>query len=86
MHSVQLLNEQGAGSVLYRGRIVMQPYLQVVAVQCPAWASQLLQRPAHITISTAEGVKDNSAGDLLRRVEKGHIYGVQTSACTDGIM
>ena len=58
-------------------------FLQVVAVQCPLWASQLLQRPAHITISTAEGVKDNSAGDLLRKVEKGHIYGVQTSTCTD---
>ena len=60
--------------------------LQVVAMQCPQWANQLLQRPAHITISTAEGVKDNSAGDLLRKVEKGHIYGVQTSTCTENLM
>jgi len=54
-------------------------------VRCPDWAVRYLQRPAHVTMSTAEGVKAKSAGDLLRKVQQGHIYGLEHEACTEDI-
>ncbi|KAL0032695.1 hypothetical protein WJX79_003892 [Trebouxia sp. C0005] len=60
--------------------------LQAVAVRCPGWVMKLLQRPAHVTVSTAEGVKPKTAGDLLQKVQQGHIYGVEYTRCTEDIM
>ena len=44
-----------------------------------------LQRPAHVTVATAEGVKPKTAGDLLQKVQQGHIYGVDYTRCTADI-
>ncbi len=59
--------------------------MQAVAVQCPGWVMKFLQRPAHVTVSTAEGVKSKTAGDLLQKVQQGHIYGVEYTRCTEDI-
>ncbi|KAL0046380.1 hypothetical protein WJX82_010916 [Trebouxia sp. C0006] len=59
--------------------------LQAVAVQCPGWVMKFLQRPAHVTVSMAEGSKRKTAGDLLQKVQQGHIYGVEYTRCTEDI-
>ncbi|DBA98882.1 TPA: hypothetical protein ACH3X1_014639 [Trebouxia sp. C0004] len=59
--------------------------LQAVAVRCPGWVMKFLQRPAHVTVSMAEGVKPKTAGDLLQKVQQGHIYGVEYRRCTEDI-
>jgi len=59
--------------------------MQAVAVRCPGWVMKFLQRPAHVTVSTAEGVKPKTAGDLLQKVQQGHIYSVEYTRCTEDI-
>lgn len=59
--------------------------MQAVAVQCPGWVMKFLQRPAHVTVSMAEGSKRKTAGDLLQKVQQGHIYGVEYTRCTEDI-
>ena len=44
-----------------------------------------LRRPAHVIVATAEGVKPKTAGDLLQKVQQGHIYGVEYTRCTADI-
>lgn len=59
--------------------------MQAVEVQCPKWAMRFLQRPPHVTVSMAEGVKARTAGDLVRKVKQGRIYGVEHELCMAGI-
>lgn len=55
--------------------------LQAASVVAPIWAVKLQERPAHVTISTAKGVRPKQAGDLVRKVQQGHIYGIVQEHC-----
>lgn len=59
--------------------------LQAVSVCAPEWTVKLLQRPAHVTVSVAKGAKAKQAGDLVRKVQQGHRYGIEQEACHTGL-
>ena len=66
-------NKVSASSELY--------WMQAVSVHCPSWANKMLQAPAHITISVARGARAKQAGELVKKVQQGHRFGLVHDPC-----